>query len=39
MNTFKALNLDPALQQTLDTLGFTQPTEIQKKAIPLLLGA
>lgn len=38
MNTFKELNLDPTLQKALDTLGFVTPTEIQKKAIPLLLA-
>lgn len=36
MPTFKDLNLLPEIQQALDKLGFTQPTEIQKKAIPLL---
>ncbi len=38
MNTFKELNLAESLQQALDTLGFTTPTEIQQKAIPLLLA-
>ncbi|MBA3752469.1 DEAD/DEAH box helicase [Candidatus Dependentiae bacterium] len=37
MNTFKELNLAPALEKILDDLGFTEPTEIQQKAIPLLL--
>lgn len=35
--TFKDLNLLPEIQAALDDLGFTEPTEIQKKAIPLLL--
>ena len=38
MDTFKDLNLSPQIQQALDLLGFTKPTEIQQKAIPLLLG-
>lgn len=37
MSTFKELNLSPEIQKTLDDLGFLYPTEIQKKAIPLLL--
>lgn len=37
MNTFKELNLAPSLEKILDDLGFTEPTEIQQKAIPLLL--
>ncbi|MBA2307465.1 DEAD/DEAH box helicase [Candidatus Dependentiae bacterium] len=37
MNTFKELNLAPALEKILDELGFIEPTEIQQKAIPLLL--
>lgn len=39
MSTFKDLNLHPDIQAALDKLGFTQPTEIQKKAIPLLNSA
>jgi len=39
VNTFADLPLLPALKKNLDTLGFTQPTEIQAKAIPLLLNA
>ena len=35
--TFEELNLDGALLQALNDLGFTEPTEIQEKAIPLLL--
>ena len=38
MITFKDLNLSPESQQTLEKLGFTEPTEIQAKAIPLLLS-
>ncbi len=37
--TFKDLNLDAQIQQALDSIGFTEPTEIQSKAIPLLLSA
>jgi len=37
MSTFKEMNLTPEIQKTLDDLGFLVPTEIQKKAIPLLM--
>lgn len=37
MSSFKIFNLQPIIQETLETLGFTTPTEIQEKAIPLLL--
>jgi ATP-dependent RNA helicase DeaD len=37
--SFKDFGLPNAIQQTLDTLGFTTPTEIQAKAIPILLAA
>ncbi len=37
MPTFKELSLAEPIQATLETLGFTEPTEIQKKAIPLLM--
>lgn len=37
MSTFKEMNLNPEIQKTLDDLGFLYPTEIQKKAIPLLM--
>ncbi|MCX5922801.1 MAG: DEAD/DEAH box helicase [Candidatus Dependentiae bacterium] len=39
MITFKDLSLSPEIQKALDSLGFTNPTEIQQKAIPTLLGA
>ncbi len=35
--TFDELNLNEPLLQALNDLGFTEPTEIQEKAIPLLL--
>lgn len=35
---FKQLSLAPEVQATLDSLGFVTPTEIQSKAIPLLLA-
>ncbi len=38
MISFKDLNLSQETQTVIDTLGFTQPTEIQAKAIPLLLS-
>jgi ATP-dependent RNA helicase RhlE len=37
MSSFKAFDLIPTLRTTLNTKGFTQPTEIQQRAIPLLL--
>ena len=39
MSSFKLFNLQPIIQSTLDALGFVTPTEIQEKAIPLLLEA
>jgi ATP-dependent RNA helicase DeaD len=35
---FKDLGLSPAIQQTLDELGYDEPTAIQAQAIPVLLG-
>ncbi len=35
--TFKNLSLSPNIAKALDTLGFLKPTEIQSKAIPMLL--
>lgn len=37
MTTFKDLSLSPQIQKALEALGFTTPTEIQEKAIPVLL--
>lgn len=37
MNTFAAFNLLPSLQATLTEKSFTTPTEIQAKAMPVLL--
>lgn len=39
MITFKDLPLNPQIQQALEALGFTTPTEIQAKAIPVLLAS
>ncbi len=36
-NTFCEINLASSIQEKLQELGFEQPTEIQKQAIPLLL--
>ena len=36
--SFKDLSLSPQILTTLDTLGFVTPTDIQAKAIPLLLS-
>ena len=38
MTTFEGLGLDERLVQATDALGFTQPTPIQEKAIPVLLS-
>lgn len=35
---FKDFNLSTETQKTLEALGFTQPTEIQRKAIPQILA-
>ena len=37
MNTFDSYPLLPAIQDSLKMLGFTKPTEIQDKIIPILL--
>ncbi len=37
MNTFATMPLLPAIKSAIDALGFTEPTEIQQRAIPLLL--
>lgn len=37
MSTFKDMPLLPAIQKSIDSLGFTTPTEIQAKVIPFLL--
>jgi len=39
MQSFKELSLIPAIAKALETLGFESPTEIQSKALPLLLNA
>jgi ATP-dependent RNA helicase RhlE len=36
--TFKELSIAPAILKALETKGYTQPTPIQEKAIPLLLA-
>lgn len=38
MNTFEALGLDERLMKAVSELGFTTPTPIQEKAIPVLLS-
>lgn len=37
--TFQDFGLAPEIQQTLQACGFERPTEIQEKAIPLLLAS
>lgn len=39
LTKFSDLSLRPEIMRALETLGFTTPTEIQGKAIPVLLGA
>src|SRR5437762_13916576 len=36
-STFEALGIEEGLLQSIQVLGFTQPTPIQEKAIPVLL--
>ena len=38
MSTFDTLGLDAPLIQAIQDLGFTKPSEVQQKAIPILLG-
>ena len=38
MNKFEALGLNDELLQAIEAMGFTQPSEIQEKAIPVLLN-
>jgi ATP-dependent RNA helicase DeaD len=38
MRTFEELGLDSKLLQSIEELGFTEPTPIQEKAIPVLLS-
>ena len=38
MNTFKKLGLPASLQQSLEKIGFTTPTPIQEKSIPIILS-
>src|SRR6202007_1128429 len=38
MVTFEGLGLDEKLLRAITALGFTQPTPIQEKAIPVLLS-
>jgi ATP-dependent RNA helicase DeaD len=38
VKTFADLPLMPSIQKSLETLGFTKPTEIQAKVIPFLLS-
>ena len=37
MNTFDALGLSDVLLQSINDMGFETPSEVQAKAIPLLL--
>lgn len=37
MTTFKELGLNPKIMESLDELGFIEPSPIQEKAIPFLL--
>ncbi|MBT8209297.1 MAG: DEAD/DEAH box helicase, partial [Eudoraea sp.] len=37
MNKFELLGLEPPIIQAINDLGFTEPSEVQEKSIPLLL--
>ena len=37
MNKFESLGLNTALLKAIEDMGFTQPSEVQEKAIPILL--
>ncbi len=37
MSTFKALGLNDAILQAVTDMGFTATSEVQEKAIPVLL--
>ena len=37
MSTFQELGLEEALQKAIDAMGFVEPSEVQQKAIPILL--
>ena len=39
MKAFEALGLETPLIQAIEDLGFKQPSEVQEKAIPLLLNS
>ena len=39
MTTFKQLGLSPKLIQSLDDMGFKEPSPVQEKAIPFILGS
>ncbi|MBR9703463.1 DEAD/DEAH box helicase, partial [Candidatus Woesearchaeota archaeon] len=38
MNEFKALGIDEDILRVIETMGFTEPTEVQKQAIPLVIA-
>ena len=37
MKLFSEMPLLPEIQKSLEVLGFTEPTEIQEKVIPMLI--
>jgi len=37
MNKFEQLGLNPAILKAVEEMGFTEPSEVQEKAIPILL--
>ena len=37
MNKFEKLGLNPELLRAIEDMGFTTPSEVQEKAIPILL--
>ena len=37
MTDFSSLGIDPKLLEAIDALGFQSPTDVQQKAVPILL--
>ena len=37
MTNFSSLGIDPKLLEAIDALGFQSPTEVQQKAVPILI--
>ena len=37
MTDFSSLGIDPKLLEAIDALGFQSPTDVQQKAVPILI--